>query len=464
MIKPPNILFIMADQFRADALGAAGGPARTPALDKLARDGLLFENAFTNSPECVPARFSLATGLYPHQTGVWANGMFALNPRCPNWMRLVRSEGYRTALFGKTHLHPHRGDLRDRVHLLHAYGLQTVDEICGPRANAEVLSNMTASWRDRGLWDAYRTDLADRYVSDPVVARPSVLGLEDYYDVYVGGRAREYLESLGRDAPWLCWVSFAGPHEPWDAPEPYASMYRPADMPPALPRISDWQSLGGQLDRVGNLAKYSPPLTDDAVRRLRANYAGNVTLIDDQIAALFDVLHRRGEYDDTLIVFTSDHGEMNGDHGLIYKANFLDPILKIPLIVKPPGHAGRAEPAITELMDVGATLADYAGASAKLGHARSLRPLIERSAATHRDSAIAEFRGNVALVTQRWKAEFDSGRRLVLLIDRLSDPLEQNNIAEDDDGSVFAALWPHVAAFMTGTPPPSVAAVLPDLP
>ncbi len=127
MTRTPNILFIMADQFRADALGTVGGSARTPALDGLAHHGVLFENAFTNSPECVPARFSLATGLYPHQTGVWANGKFVLNPRCPNWMGLIRSAGYRTALFAKHHLHPHQGDLRDREPLRHAYGLDTID-------------------------------------------------------------------------------------------------------------------------------------------------------------------------------------------------------------------------------------------------------------------------------------------------------------------------------------------------
>ncbi|HKV38784.1 MAG TPA: sulfatase-like hydrolase/transferase, partial [Blastocatellia bacterium] len=101
----PNILFLMADQMRADALGIANGWIQTPNLDKLAREGFLIRGMISNSAECIPARFSLATGLYPHQTGVWQNGIFTLNPECPNWMQAVERAGYATSLHGKTHLH-----------------------------------------------------------------------------------------------------------------------------------------------------------------------------------------------------------------------------------------------------------------------------------------------------------------------------------------------------------------------
>ncbi|HSG39508.1 MAG TPA: sulfatase-like hydrolase/transferase, partial [Thermoanaerobaculia bacterium] len=366
MPMQPNILFVMADQMRADALGFVNGWTRTPNLDRLAREGFLFRGVTTNSAECIPARFSLALGLYPHQTGVWQNGTYTLNPECPNWMQAVERAGYRTSLFGKTHLHPHEGDLRDRVHLMHAYGLQVVDETTGPHASVHVLSNMTQSWREQGLWDRYREDVVDRVNSKRHVARPSVLGAEHHYDVYVGRQAASYLADLDDRQPWFCWVSFGGPHEPWDAPEPYASLYEHTDIGQPVPRLEGHEQVRGLLRRGFDSSYYSPPLRPDEVRALRTNYAGNVTLIDEQIGNILEVVRNRGELERTLIVFTSDHGEMNGDQGLIYKANFLDPVVQVPLIIRPPAgdaSGGRELSTVAELMDVGATIVDYAGGS-----------------------------------------------------------------------------------------------------
>src|SRR5262245_24927900 len=274
MPTQPNILFIMADQMRADALGIINGWTRTPNLDRLARGGFLFRGVITNSAECIPARFSLALGLYPHQTGVWQNGTYTLNPELPNWMQAVEQAGYRTSLFGKTHLHPHEGDLRDRVHLMHAYGLQVVDETTGPHASAHVLSNMTQSWQEQGLWERYREDVGERIRSKRHLVRPSVLGAEHHYDVYVGRQAASYLAGLDGPQPWFCWVSFGGPHEPWDAPEPYASLYAQADIPSPMPRLRGHERVRGLLRRAFDSDYYSPPLPPDEVRAMRANYAG----------------------------------------------------------------------------------------------------------------------------------------------------------------------------------------------
>lgn len=459
--RQPNILFLMADQMRVDALGIVNGWTRTPNLDRLARDGSLVRGVVTNSAECVPARFSLALGLYPHQTGVWQNGTHTLNPECPNWMQAVERAGYQTSLFGKTHLHPHEGDLRDRLHLMHAYGLQVVDETTGPHMSAHVLSNMTQAWQEKGLWDRYREDLADRIRSKRHLVRPSVLGPEDHYDVYVGRQAASHLASLDDPRPWFCWVSFGGPHEPWDAPEPYASLYSKADIPEPIPRLPGHERVGGLLRRAFDSDYYSPAFQPEEVRAMRANYAGNVTLIDDQIGAILDVVRSRGELDRTLIVFTSDHGEMNGDQGLIYKANFLDPVIQVPLIVRPPsGGAGQELSVIAEWMDVGATLVDYAGSDLPgLSHARSLRPLVEGRTAAHREFAATEFLDHAALVDRRWKVEFAPDGSPALLFDRAGDPLEQNNLADDSrHAGTIAELRDRLAAFRAATPPPPVKA------
>jgi len=464
MPTPPNILFLMADQMRADALGIVNGWTRTPNLDRLARTGFLLHGVVTNSAECIPARFSLALGLYPHQTGVWQNETRTLNPRYPNWMQAVERAGYRTSLFGKTHLHPHEGDLRDRLDLMHAYGLQVVDETAGPHASMHVLSNMTQSWQEQGLWERFREDLADRIHSKRYVARPSVLGAEHHYDTYVGRQAASYLAGLDGQQPWFCWVSFGGPHEPWDAPEPYASLYAEADIPAPTPRLAGHEQVRGLLRRAFDSGFYSPPLLPDEVRAMRANYAGNVTLIDEQIGNILEVVRRRGELERTLIVFTSDHGEMNGDQGLVYKANFLDPVVQVPLIVRPPNldaaNGSRELSVIAEWMDVGATLADYAGGSlAGPSHAKSLRPLIEGRAIAHREFAVSEFLGDTAIVDERWKIEFGPDDRPALLFDRAGDPLEQVNLADDGRyAGTLAALGERLIAFRAATPAPAVKA------
>src|SRR5262249_35253925 len=159
------------------------------------------------------------------------------------------------------------------------------------------------------------------------------------------------------------------------------------------------------------------------------NYAGSVTLIDDEIGKIVETIRLRGELDRTLIVFTSDHGEMNGDYGLIYKANFLDPAIRIPLIIVPPAAAdstvvGKASSALVELIDVGATFIDYAGAREPLAsRARSLRPLLEGRAPTHRTIAVSQFGGHTCAINPEIKVEFDRDLTPVLAFDRVTDPI-----------------------------------------
>jgi arylsulfatase A-like enzyme len=143
-VGSPNILFLFTDQQRWDAMGCSGDWVRTPNIDRIASEGVRFADCVTTSPMCVPTRISLALGLYPHTTGVWGNINTDMGPEAPNWMQAIRTAGYRTSVFGKTHLHAHVGDLRAKEHLLHGYGLDDVNEIGGPRASSWTTSHMTA--------------------------------------------------------------------------------------------------------------------------------------------------------------------------------------------------------------------------------------------------------------------------------------------------------------------------------
>ena len=426
-----NVLFLMTDQQRWDAMGCSGGWVNTPNLDRIAAEGVRFSNCVTTSPLCVPARATLATGAYPHNSGVWDHIDYSVPADADNWMREIRRLGYRTSLFGKTHLHPHgRSDLRDKEDLLHALGLDDVDEIGGPRASATGMSRMTAMWEDNGLLEAYRDDLKNRSSNKPYVVRPSVLPLEDYYDVYVGQQAKRYLSSYARDVPWFCWVSWGGPHQPFDTPEPYASMYDPESMPQPAMDNSELPRPRGYLDRLFEHRLNGLTFEPGEVGAMRADYAGSVSLIDDQIGEILAVIEERGEMDSTVIAFTSDHGEMNGDHGLISKSNFYDGAVRVPLIVRTPGteYSGVVNDSPAEMVDLGPTLVELAGGELEYRQfGKSLTGALDGS--RHRDDALSEIAGEFMLMNDEWKIALNREGETYMLFNRKNDPNEEQNLA-----------------------------------
>ena len=363
VIGDPNILFVFTDQQRADSLGAVNGWDRTPHLDALADEGVLFTSCFANAPVCIPSRFSLMSGLYPHNLGVQTNRPITYPTRLDTWVEVLRRSGYRTSLFGKLHLHPTQGDLRKRERLVRRFGFDDVDEVAGPRALQACSTALTDQWERDGVRDAYRRDVAERYANTPWVVRPSPVGLDLYYDTYVGRSAAAYLRSYDRPEPWFCYVGFPGPHEPWDTPEPWASAYEPRTMPAprAAPRSSGDRSVGALDRRLHD----RPDLSPGEIAALRADYAGGVSLIDDVIGEVLQVVRDRGEWDRTIVVFTSDHGDLLGAHGgLIQKwCNAFDEATRVPLLIAGPGIE-RGGPGIdmpTSHVDLIPTLLGLAG-------------------------------------------------------------------------------------------------------
>ncbi|GAB4291582.1 MAG: hypothetical protein Fur0025_26880 [Oscillatoriaceae cyanobacterium] len=435
--KKPNILLLMSDQHREDAMGCSGGWVRTPNLDRLAAEGIRFSNCITTSPVCIPTRLSLVTGWYPHNTGIWDNCNYTLSPDSRTWMQVIRAQGYRTALFGKTHWHSQKSDLRDGLPLLDAYGFDEAIEVSGPRANTSIRSQMTDEWEAAGLWQPYKDDFAERFRFCPQIVRPSPLGLYYYYDVWVARQACHYLESYSGEEPWFCWVSFPGPHEPWDAPEPYATLYDPANMPvPApIPTMEPNRPTGWFDEQIANprvvLDESDPP-------QMRGNYAGNVTLIDDQIGEILGVIQRRGELENTIIVYISDHGEMNGDCGLTYKSNFMKGSVQVPLLIRTPetlgSVAGSVYPYPVELLDVGPTLVALAGGTLDYPQfGKSLVPVLRDPNQLHREDALSEIRQEVMLLQSRWKIALNQQGQVYLLFDIENDPQETTNLAGRPD-------------------------------
>lgn len=429
--KRPNILFIMADQFRGDVMSCVGGDAVTANLDEIAREGVIFTDCATAAPLCVPARVALFSGKYAHTTGAWDNRRFILSPDANIWSKEIKRLGYNTALIGKAHLHGGGGNIIGREYIVNGYGFDKVNEMTGPHACLTAKTYMTEEWRKKGLFDAFCEDINMRGKT-PFV-KPSTLPLEDYYDVYVGRHGREFLEQADRDKPWFCHVSFGGPHEPWDTPEPYAHMYSPEDMTPPLPPMKSAEPDRPRGITDERMQKRQISCSAERAAEIRADYCGGCTLIDDEIGKLIDVIKARGEWDNTVVLFTSDHGEMNGDHGFVNKRTFLNGALNVPLIIRTPETArqgGRVCDALVSLMDVGPTLVELAGGSIDYEqYGVSLKGVLEGREQTPREWVLSELSGEIMYMDDSWKMAVNAEGEVYLLFDRKNDPDEQYNLA-----------------------------------
>ncbi|MCY4484287.1 MAG: sulfatase-like hydrolase/transferase [Spirochaetaceae bacterium] len=432
--RKPHVLIVMLDQLRADSLGCAGHPViRTPAIDAMAAQGLRFTGVHTVSPVCQPSRVSFATGRYPHNHGIWYNrGELPVN--YPTFFTALRDAGYASAVVGKSHLWSHKrvAHLRDGEPYLQALGFDEVDEVGGPRGTCSTDSGYSDHLRGKGLWELFVADTNER-VADPTITRPAPFDEHDHMDGYVGGRAVQCVEAFPDDRPTCLFVNFPGPHDPWDAPGRWAAMYDPADSPPPIPLPPRPPTLpdhaAAKLD-----FQPEPGLTPKAVAAIRANYGGKVSFVDHWCRRIFDAYAARGWLDDLLVVVTSDHGEMAGDHGRVYKRTFHESALRVPLIMRWPGripHGTRAAPA--ENIDVMPTVLEAIGVpQPPMSLGRSLLPVISDPRAQHRGDLLSEIyyggSRNAMLKTERHKYVIDQQGRGYMLYDLGQDPDEQHNL------------------------------------
>jgi arylsulfatase A-like enzyme len=368
-----NVLFITADQWRAECLSALGHPTvRTPNLDALAREGVLFANHFANAVPCGPSRTSLHTGMYLQNHRSGTNGT-PLEARHTNWAKEVAAIGYDPVLFGYTDTSNDPRELEEDSPWLRTYE--------GPLPGIRPLVMMgdtPALWaaylRDKGytvpepLARAYaiREEGPD-YEDGAPVPKPLAIREADDDTNYLVDRCIDYI----RDAkgPFVAHLSILRPHPPFIAPEPYNALYDPMAVPgfsrQAKPEDEAGQHpwLAHQLSR----RQFRASADEKKLRRMKAVYYGLMSAVDAALGRIFDFLKSSGRWDDTLIVFTSDHGEQMGDHWLIGKCGYFDGSYRIPLIVRDPrrkADASRGEvvPAFTENVDIMPTLLEALGA------------------------------------------------------------------------------------------------------
>jgi len=359
MSRQPNIVIIMTDQQRADLCAREGYPLdTTPFLDSLAGQGADFPRAYTSMPVCGPARVSLFTGRYPSATAVRTNSNLRDARYEADLLDVAKAAGYATALCGKNHSH------RGREEFDYCYAMS--------HGGAPAEQGRT---EQEQAFDAFLAGLHHMTYREP-----TPFPVECQGPCRCVRRAEQWIDSLDAGRPFFLWLSFAEPHNPFQVPEPYFSMFPPEALPPTRSGPADAEAKGFKYAWTLRTWRRILADHDDAVARTRANYHGMLRLIDDQVRRFVEFLDARGLRDDTILVFTSDHGDFAGEYGLIRKGPELpEPLCRISMVFAGPGIIARGERmrAHVSIADVMPTLCEAIGQDLPPGvQGRSLWPML----------------------------------------------------------------------------------------
>jgi choline-sulfatase len=431
----PHILLVMVDQLAAAFLRAYGHPVtKTPNIDRLAEDGVVFENAYTPSPLCAPSRAAFMTGLLPSRTGVYDNSA-EFPSSIPTFAHYLRLEGYRTCLSGK-------------MHFVGADQLHGFEE----RLTTDVYPGdfgWTPDWSKPGervdWWYHNMTSVKEAGVAEIT----NQLEYDDEVAFHATRRLYDYAR-FERDAPLFLCASFSHPHDPYVARRRFWDLYadEEIDLPaaPELPGDPHSQRLWRDC------AMGEAEVTEDDVRRSRHGYYASLSYVDEKIGEVLAAFESCGLADDAVVIFTSDHGDFLGEHGLFYKMSFREHAARVPLIVAAPGRfAARRVREPVSLMDFVPTLADLArpGLSGELARpvdGRSLVPLLEGASEDERGTALGEYLAESALGPLvmirrgRWKFIHAAGDP-DQLFDLEDDPLELVDLAASSEHAELIAAF-----------------------
>ncbi|HZJ28187.1 MAG TPA: alkaline phosphatase family protein [Acidimicrobiia bacterium] len=396
MDQPDRVLLITVDQWRAECLSCLGHPTvRTPNLDRLAGEGVLFRNHYAQAAPCGPSRASLLTGQHLSNHRSALNGT-PLAARFTNLALEVRRHGFDPVLFGYTDQSPDPRELDADDPRLRTYE--------GVIPGFRAVLDLDESLKPWGEWLAARgydvtTDVADVYkpVSD-APGSPARYRAEDSESAFLTETLLNWVDGQG-DSPWFAHAAYIRPHPPYVAPDPYHAMFDPDEVPAPV-RRETWEIEGRQhpfLAGATGLDLLRGPEDEAGVRRMRAAYYGLMAEVDAQIGRLIDGLATRGALDRTLVMLTLDHGDMLGDHWLTGKLGYFDAAYRIPLIVRDPRAAadvtrGSVVDRFTENVDVMPTLLSWLGLPTPVQcDGSSLLPFLEGHDPAHWRTAAAHW-------------------------------------------------------------------------
>lgn len=326
-----NLLFITTDQQRWDSLYCNGLEfMHTPGFNRLANEGMTFDRCYTTAPLCVPSRASLLTGCYPTAIGVLNNNDW-MEEGHTVWPEILTREGFETCAIGKMHFYPWNAMMgfSERI-------------IAEDKRHYYRQDDYTAFLRANG-YDRYHPKDIPGYF-EGMGAYISNMPTSCHIDSFIGAQAVKWLKDRSKSRRFAAWISFSGPHDPYDPPAEYADIYCDSPIPEPIGSRDELQSKpSAQRQSLNKLAEHPlffldhTYLTKEQIRKIRAYYLANITLIDHQIGMILDTLEANDLLEDTLIIFMSDHGDALGDHGLLYKNFFYESIVRLPLIIRGPG-------------------------------------------------------------------------------------------------------------------------------
>jgi len=471
MPDKPNVLLIMTDQQRADTLGVYGSDlGATPNIDALAESGVTFRRAYCNNPLCMPSRAAVLTGRYPSSSGVRTNGCVARAGQ--RLLPEVLSEaGYRTAAFGKVHYHPaggepqgywpenrkliERGEDLTRPYL----GFQKIALGCGHQDVMPGLHERELRERAPELLEK-RGPKGTSLAPDPLLqfaqkieTYQSTTPVEHYPTTWVIDRTVDYIRNA--EEPFFVWCGINDPHHSFNPPGHYWGRFSSDDMPGPMRREGElgdkpphfrgfYEGKYREIDTDGFLLGSEPYLTDERVRTMQAAYYGMVAMLDDGVGRLMAVLQERGLRENTVVIFTSDHGEYLGDHGFVLKGPMhYENLLRVPLVCHWPGRipAGQVLDSPVGLIDLFPTITALCSAEGPEGvQGNSLLGQLRDGAPGKADHVYIE--NDVdrlglrlrTLVTDRWKLTWYAGEDYGEIYDLEEDPNEFVNLWDKCDG------------------------------
>ncbi|WP_028547420.1 sulfatase family protein [Paenibacillus sp. UNC451MF] len=471
-MKKKNILLITSDQQHWNTIGALNSEIQTPNLDRLVSEGTMFTRAYCPNPTCTPTRASIITGMYPSQHGAWTLGTKLLEDRHTVGEDFI-AHGYRTALVGKAHFQPLKGT--EQYRSLEAYPiLQELDywrefqenfygfdhvELARNHTNEAHVGQHYALWmEEEGCTEWRDYFLPPTGNMDRSIRHTWPIPEKYHYDKWIADRTNKLLEQYKEnDESFFLWASFFDPHPDYLVPEPWDKMYDPEKLtlPQAVPGEHDnnpphfkltqevkadfsaWMESGFSIHGYHSHLRY----TEQEQRRNMATYYGMVSLMDKYIGRILDKLDELGLADDTIVVFTTDHGHMFGHHGMHFKGGFhYEDLIKLPFIVRYPGKvpAGHTSSAMQSLVDLAPTFLTLTGIPvphAMTGVDQSAVWLGEQSSA--RDHVLCEFHHEPTtihqktLVTERYKITIYYNQTYGEIFDLVEDPQELYNRWDD---------------------------------
>lgn len=431
-IARPNILYITTDYQSGQDVPWESPVLRMPNLGQMAKSGIVFNKHYCTAPISMPSRYTMISGMYPHFHQEWDNQSIWLPEGTPTMMELLRASGYLTAGIGKMHFSPWNRE-------------------------AGFDKWISAERKGNSAADTVRQDDYAKFLKKAGLTRADYLNLQNsgevygvydwpfadslHIDSYVGNQASGFI-SQNKSAPWFLWVSFNGPHNPWDPPARFTELYKDEPIEPAVWKEGelstqpyDYTLLRYNYTRtVVDQIDEQPENRDNIIRKIRAAHYGGLTFIDDQLGKILKSLRTSGQLDNTIIIFTADHGSALGDHDLIHKGTHYDRSARVPMVIWYGANikSGRKN-TYTSHVDIMPTVLDYAAVSIpKKLEGKSLRPVIS-GAEDASDHAVIEIRNNYSWICDKYIFGIFPETRQEVLIDRIKDPSELKNVIADAD-------------------------------